>query len=266
MRSTALITGATGGIGYEFAKILAEQGHHLILVARDAVTLRVIQTQLKEKHQINVSVLPCDLSQLNAAAQVWQTLLEQNQQVDVLINNAGFGDFGLFVDTDWQRQAQMIQLNIVALTQLTHLCLSGMVQRRQGQILNVASTAAFQPGPYMSVYFASKAYVLSFTEAIADELKGTGVRVMALCPGPTASKFQSSAQMEHSRLVWGKALPTPAAVAEFGYQALSSDQVVAVHGWRNKLFVTLVRFLPREIVTRVVRHLQAPTSDSNQSK
>ena len=142
MQSTALITGATSGIGYEFAKTFAGHHYNLILVARDASKLSTIQTQLQEKHKIKVLVLSCDLAQPHAADQVWQTIMKQALQVDVLINNAGFGDFGLFVDTDWQRQTQMIQLNIVTLTQLTHLCLPGMVQRRRGQILNVASTAA----------------------------------------------------------------------------------------------------------------------------
>ena len=177
--------------------------------------------------------------------------------VDVLVNCAGFGDFGAFATASQERLDQMIEVNVGALTRLCRAYLPGMLQRGSGRILNVASTASFEPGPLMAVYYATKAYVLSFSEALAEEARGTGVTVTALCPGPTASGFQAGAAMEHSRLVKGRKLPTAHSVAEFGVRAMQRGEVVAVPGMQNRLLAASIRFTPRPVVRRLVHRMQA---------
>lgn len=180
----------------------------------------------------------------------------QGIEVDYLINNAGFGDFGMFVDTDWSKELQMINLNITTLTQFTKLYLQDMVAKRSGKIMNVASTAAFQSGPTMAVYYATKAYVLSFSEAVDNEVRDKGVTVTALCPGATESGFQAAAAMEESALVKGKKLPSSKEVAEYGYKAMMKGKTVAIHGLMNYIMANSVRFLPRSIVVKVTRQIQ----------
>ncbi|MEO1590400.1 MAG: SDR family oxidoreductase [Cyanobacteria bacterium J06632_22] len=258
MGKTALVTGASGGIGYELAKVFAQNKHNLILVARSTDKLNRIQHELSEQYGVNATSLTHDLSD-NAAPQcLFDQLQEQHRTVDVLVNNAGFGDNSAFVDSDWRKQNSMLQLNVVALTHLTRLLLPGMVARRSGQIMNVASTAAFQAGPYMSVYYASKAYVLSFTEAIAHELKDTGVSAIALCPGPTQSEFQNRANLGDVEFFDASKIPTAAAVAQFGYDALQRNQTVAVHGTTNKLLAFSNRLFPRKSITQAIGNLQKP--------
>ena len=193
---TALITGASGGIGYEFAKLLAKDCNTLVLVARSKDRLKEIKKELETASPISVIVVAQDLSEPDAAEKIFRRLESEHIIVDILINNAGFGDHGAFVETDWRKEEKMIAVNISALTEMTKLFLKGMVERKSGRILNVASTAAFQPGPFLAVYYASKAYVLSFSEVIVNELKGKGVTVTALCPGPTATGFALAARME----------------------------------------------------------------------
>ncbi len=254
---TALITGASSGIGIEFARVFAKNGYNLVVAARSEGKLNALARELETAHRVTVSVLPVDLSKPEAPEQVFAFTEKQGLTVDVLVNNAGFADFGEFYQADWAKNAEMIDLNVRTLTHLTHLFLPGMVARKSGRVLNVASTAAFQPGPLMSVYYATKAYVLSFSEAIANELKGSGVTVTALCPGATESGFQAKAAMEDSKLVKGKKLPTSQEVAEFGYEALLAGKTVAVHGTFNYLQSLAPRFLPRNFVTQLVRNTQA---------
>ena len=178
-----------------------------------------------------------------------------NFEIDYLINNAGFGDYGLFYESDWDKQERMINLNMLALTQLTHLFLPDMLKRKSGKIMNVASTAAFQPGPLMSVYYASKAYVLFFSEAIANELEGTGVTVTALCPGPTKSGFQKAANVEHSKMLNAKSIPTSKKVAEYGYKAMMKGKHVAVHGFMNKELTFFSRRAPKKFILKTVRRM-----------
>jgi short-subunit dehydrogenase len=180
-------------------------------------------------------------------------------RVDVLINNAGHADFGVFAEADLAKNVGMMELNMVSLTVLTRLIVEGMLERREGRILNLASTAAFQAGPLMSVYYATKAYVLSFSEALAEELRGTGVTVTALCPGTTASGFQARAEMESSRLVKGRTLARASDVARIGYRAMQRGDVVVVPGLRNKILASSVRFTPRPVLRRIVHRLQKPT-------
>ncbi len=259
-KTTALITGASGGIGYEFAKLLAKDCGALVLVARDETKLHAVKKELEAFAPVKALVLPRDLSLPNAAARLYEELEQAHITVDILINNAGFGSQGAFVDREWQSDSDMIAVNITALTQLTKLFAKGMVERKYGRILNVASTAAFLPGPFMAVYYATKAYVLSFSEALARELRGTGVTVTALCPGPTATGFASTAGAEHSRLFRYMKLATSADVARYGYEAMVKGKVVAVHGMRNKLMILSLKTAPRWLPPAIMRWLHKPDS------
>ncbi|MEP6624619.1 MAG: SDR family oxidoreductase [Acidimicrobiia bacterium] len=245
--TTALITGASNGIGLEIARVLAPD-HDLVLVARNAAKLQSLAEELG-----GARVITADLADPQAVAKICAEVSD----VDVLVNNAGVGDFGPFSEADPDKTLAMIQLNITSLTALTRAYLPGMLERGAGRIMNVASTASFQPGPLMAVYYATKAYVLSFTEAIAEEVRGSGVTVTALCPGPTASGFQAAADMELSPLVANKKLPTSAEVAAFGVKAMNSGDVVAVPGMLNKILAGSVRLAPRPVMRRVVHKMQA---------
>jgi uncharacterized protein len=253
---TALITGASNGIGLELAKIHASNGGNLVLVARNKSKLDELKTELENQYKISVYTIGKDLSLANAAQQVYDETSQQKIQVDFLINNAGFGDFGMFVETDWNKELQMINLNITTLTQFTKLYLQDMVARKSGRIMNVASTAAFQSGPTMAVYYATKAYVLSFSEAVDNEVSDKGVTVTSLCPGATESGFQAAAAMEESALVKGKKLPTAKEVAEYGYKSMLAGKTVAIHGMMNFIMANSVRFTPRAIVVKLTRKLQ----------
>lgn len=252
---TALVTGASGGIGEAFAEIFAENKVDLILVARSKEKLESLAKKLIAKHGVRVTVLAHDLSRLEEIDQILAHLAKEQIKIDYLINNAGFGKRGFVVENEWRVENEMIELNITALTYLSKIFAQEMTGRGSGKILNVASTAAFQPGPRMAVYFATKAYVLSFTEALANELLGTGVTATALCPGPTASGFQDRADAAGSKLFKGQ-LPSSEEVARFGYKALLNGDVVAVHGLKNSIGTSLVKFFPRRLVTKVVRQMQ----------
>lgn len=243
----AVVTGASGGIGLEIARVLAPD-HDLVLVARSADKLQALATELG-----GAQVVAADLSTAAGVGAVTGAVTD----ADILVNNAGVGDFGPFAEADPERTDQMIQLNVTSLTALTRHFLPGMLARREGRILNVASTASFQPGPLMAVYYATKAYVLSFSEALTEETRGTGVTVTALCPGPTASGFQAAADMELSPLVANRRLPTSGEVAAFGVKAMQRGDAVAVPGVMNKLMAESVRFSPRFVTRRLVHKLQA---------
>lgn len=254
--ATALITGASNGIGMELARVHASKGEDLVLVARSKSKLDELKSELEDKFKIKVLSIGKDLSNPNSAQEVYEEVKKQNIQIDYLINNAGFGDFGMFTETDWNKELQMINLNITALTQFTKVYLQDMVKRGSGKIMNVASTAAFQSGPTMSVYYASKAYVLHFSEAVDNEVRAKGITVTALCPGPTESGFQAAAALEESRLVKGKKLPTSKEVAIYGYKAMMKGKTVAIHGLMNWIMANSVRFTPRAIVVKITRKLQ----------
>ncbi len=245
--TTALITGASSGIGLEIARVLAPD-HDLVLVARSAAKLDALATELG-----GARVIAADLSDPSAVAKIAAEIAD----VDVLVNNAGVGDFGAFAEADADRTLAMIQLNVTSLTALSRVYLPGMLARGSGRVLNVASTASFQPGPLMAVYYATKAYVLSFSEALTEETRGSGVTVTALCPGPTASGFQAAADMELSPLVANKKLPTAAEVAAFGVKAMEKGDAVAVPGLLNKVMAAAVRATPRPVMRRLVHKLQA---------
>lgn len=258
MGHAILITGASSGIGYELAKVCGREKYNLVLVARREERLKTLQAELEAAYGIQVWTYRADLTRAEERQQLFNWTQIQSISIGGLINNAGFGDYGPFIETDWDKQDQMLQLNIVALTHLTRLFLPGMVERRQGKILNIASTAAFQPGPFMAVYFATKAYVMSFTNAIASEVEGTGVTATTLCPGPTESEFQEISAMSKSKLIQGRKLPTSAEVAEYGYQTMQQGKRVAIHGFDNQVLAFITRLLPNKLLTDMVRSMQSP--------
>jgi len=245
-RKTALVTGASGGIGLDLARLFARDGYRVILVARSEDKLRRYAAELGGES------LVADLTRPEAPREIYDRVGE----VDALVNNAGFGMLGPFAEGDEQRQIEMLQVNIVALTHLTRLFLPGMLKRRSGALLNVASTAAFQPGPLMAMYYATKAYVLWLTEAIADEVRDSGVLVSALCPGPTATGFAESASMETTRLFKVFKPASSAAVAKAGYEGLFQGRRIVIPGLRNKLIAQSVRLSPRRVVTTIARRFQ----------
>jgi uncharacterized protein len=256
MNTTALITGASGGIGLEFARILAGEKNNLILVARSKDKLDDLKKELEGKHNISVFTIYKDLSHQGAAKEVYDELKEKGITIDYLINNAGFGDFGFFAESDWNKQEQMINVNVIAVTHFTRLFLPDMICRRSGKILNVASTASFQPGPMMSVYFATKAFVLNFSQAIDNEVREYGITVTALCPGSTKSEFHNVAAKEGSTPPERNNIPSANEVAEYGYRAMMEGKTVAIHGFKNSLLANLVRFGPRSLVVKMARRTQ----------
>ncbi len=250
---TALVTGASRGIGREFARVLAENGYDLVVVARSAMELEVLKQELGRTAGACVIVIAVDLAESGAAEGIYARILEEGITVDVLVNNAGFGCFGSFLETDWETESEMIQCNVTTLTRLTKLLLPGMVERKRGRIVNVASTASFVPGPMMAVYYATKAYVLSFSESLAGELDGTGISVTALCPGPTSTDFNERAGVRKSRSARVKGLSTAREVAEYGYRSMIGGASLAVHGIANRLVLSALRFMPRSLVLRFAR-------------
>ena len=250
---TALITGASGGIGYELAKLFAGDRYSLVLVARSGDKLKEIARELQSEFQVSVKTVALDLAADHGAKILFDHLQGEAVVVDVLVNNAGFGVFGEFAGMAEEEILGQIHLNVVALTHLTRLFLPGMVGRGGGKIMNVASTAAFQPGPLMAVYYATKAYVLSFSEALANEVSGGGVVVNCFCPGATDTGFQKRAGMENSRLFKKIGAMSAEAVARDGYQGLMAGKTVVISGMQNWLVAESVRFAPRKWVTAVSR-------------
>lgn len=250
-----LITGASSGIGLELARVFAKNQHALILVARSTELLEKLAAELRATYHVEVQVVTSDLAKVSSPEELFQLCQSKGWQVDVLVNNAGVGDNAAFADTFWAKQEMMIDLNMKSLAHLTHLFLPAMLKRRQGSILNVASTAAFQPGPYMAVYYASKSFVLSFSEALSEELSGSGVYVTALCPGPTTSGFLKAAGMDESWILKMK-IPTSEDVAIYAYKAWQAHKRVAIHGLLNSVIAFSTRLVPTGLVLKVVSMLQ----------
>ncbi len=251
-----LVTGASGGIGLELARLFAADGHDLVLVARSEDKLNALADELSAKHGVAAQVLASDLSRPEAPREIFGELQGEGVRVEALVNNAGFGSYGLFAETDSKQELDLLQVNVAALTHLTKLFLPGMIARRRGYVMNVASTAAFQPGPLMAVYYATKAYVLSFSEALAEELRGSGVTVTALCPGPTATGFQARAAMGESKLLRGGNVMDVRTVAAVGYAGMTAGKGIVIPGARNWLMAEAVRFAPRNLTTAIVRRMQ----------
>lgn len=259
MGRTALITGASSGIGYELSKLFAADGYDLILVARSEARLHELAAALRQAHHIQATVLACDLSDPNVVETVWSEVERQNLTVDVLVNNAGYGQWGRFVDLDEAELLNMLSLNVLTLTALTRRFLPPMIARGWGRVLNVGSTASFQPVPLLAVYAASKAYVLSFSEALAQETRGTGVRVTALCPGVTRTGFQARARIEGARSpLTMLGVMEAERVARVGYRALMRGQAVAVPGVLNQLIVSAQRLAPRALIRAIGEWMMSP--------
>lgn len=254
--SWALITGGSSGIGLEFAKIFAQKGINIVLAARDEAGLRRAAQQLQDAHGIKTLVYCGDLSDISVAEGLYNFIKQQQLAVDYLINSAGFGDYGAFLDAEWPRLQKMIDLNITALTYLTKVLAKDMKHPEGGKIVNIASVAAFLSGPNMAVYYATKAYVLHFSEAISNEFSSSGVTVTVLCPGPTKSQFAKSAKAGRSTIFKNDKLPTAQAVANFGYQSMLDSKVVAIYGRQNRLLIFLTRFMARKKLTEIARRLQ----------
>lgn len=251
---TVLITGASSGIGRSFAHLFARDGYALVLVARRGGVLEDLAAELSREYGVTVRVIAIDLAQPDGPATLVADLRQAQVTVDVLVNNAGFGLQGAFVALPLDRQTQMIQLNVTALTALTRLLLPAMLDRKRGGVLNVGSIAGFQPGPFMAVYYATKAYVLSFSEALADELSGSGLRVTCLAPGPTATAFAAEAGATDSRLFQGGTMSVEE-VARIGYEGWKQGKFLVIAGRRNWWRAMAVRLMPRAYVRRVVRGL-----------
>jgi hypothetical protein len=250
---TVLITGASSGIGLELAKCFAADGCRLVLVARNTTALQSLARELQQTHKIEARVLTADLSLAETPKRIFDELRKAGVTVDVLVNNAGFGALGAFAELPLQRQLEMLQVNINALTELTGLFLPAMIQRQGGGILNVGSVAGFEPGPGMAIYHATKAYVLSFTEALAEELAGTNVTVTALCPGPTTTNFGNVANFLRERRL--KKIPKMSAetVAQCGHQSFRKGRVLAIPGFRNHFLIFLIRIVPRRYVRKIAK-------------
>lgn len=258
--STALITGASSGIGESLARQLAAHGAHLILVARTEDRLHALAAELGARYRVQVHVLPADLNRPGAAAALHAAVQARGLNVDILVNNAGLGGYGEFSTQPSDEIDRMIAVNISALTGLTRAFLPDMLARGRGRVLNVASTAAFQPGPLMAVYYATKAYVLSFSEAVAEEVAGSGVSVTALCPGPVQTGFQAVSRLGESDLLSGPArlvILSADEVARQGVRGLLVGQRVVVAGRLNRVQTLLPRLLPRAVVTRLIGRVQA---------
>lgn len=250
-RPVALVTGASAGIGVELARLLAPD-HDLVLTARRAEQLHALAGELKTQHGTTCHVFPADLSEPGAARALFDAVRGAGVEVEVLVNNAGFGDIGPVAGADAGKLLRMVQVNVTALTELTTLVLPGLLARNRGRVLNVGSVAGFQPGPFMAVYYATKAYVNSFSEALHSELRGTGVTVTVLCPGPVATEFLAVAGgRTDGEFSAGQAL-SARVVAEAGFRAMRAGRRMVVPGWRNRLLLFLERFAPRGMVIRAV--------------
>lgn len=255
MKNVALITGASSGIGMELAKIHASYGRDLILVARREVELEKLKSELEIQYSVQIEVIPTDLMKLNAAKELFQKVKEKNIQVDYLINNAGLGGYGKFHNRDLKKELEMIQLNVIVLTELTHLFLPEMIKRKSGKILNVASTAGFMPGPLQTVYFATKAYVVSFTQGVAQEVCKEGVTLTALCPGPVHTGFEKEAGMAGSGLF--KNATTASSTAKKGYKAMEKGKLIIISNAPLKFLLNWVLpLMPRRFILRMVEKMQ----------
>jgi uncharacterized protein len=256
MNKTVLITGASSGIGLHFSHKFAGSGHDVILVARSEEKLRTLSKEIESKYGVNSYVIPSDLSKPGASEALYEEVKAKGIQVDILINNAGFGLFGEFEQTVLSKELDMIQVNITALTELSKYFGKEMVNQKRGQILNVASTAAFQPGPLMAVYYATKAYVLSFSEALANEWGPHGVKVTALCPGATKTGFSDAADLQSSKLFQSGVMSVEEVVEEGYNQMMTKNKTVIIPGLKNRMLTQSIRFMPRKMVTNIVRKVQ----------
>ena len=248
MKKTVLITGAASGIGKEFANIFASEGYDMVIVGRNLEKMENMKADYEEKYSISVFPIQADLGEDNAPVHVYEEVKKLGLEIDVLLNNAGVGDYGRFIDIPWEKERSLAGLNMIAVMHMIHLFAPDMVKRGSGRIMNMASIAAYEPGPYMPMYYASKAFIYSLSQAVAKELEGTGVSVTCLCPGPTATNFEKEANMgaANKMFTWFKPM-TAAEVAAEGYKATMKGEVVHTTKLRYKLFHTITRFGPEKV-------------------
>ena len=253
---TALVTGASSGIGWELSKLFAQSGRNLILVARSEEKLNELRTELVNKYSVHVEVIVADLSEVDAAEKLVAEINSRKLVVDILVNNAGFGELGSFQEIGVDRQLNMVRLNVVTLMHLCRLLLPEMVKRKNGGILNVGSTAAFQPGPNMAVYYATKAFVLSFSEAIHEELLDSGIKVVCLAPGPTQTGFGDDSGMNNTKIFSANAMDVTT-VAQAGFDAFEGNQALVIPGFKNRVGAFMTRLVPRALTRKLVKKLQS---------
>jgi short-subunit dehydrogenase len=260
MNKTALITGGSKGLGFELASQFAQDGYDLVLVARNEDELALKAKILTDRYSIHTEIIQADLSEISSIEFISETLKTRNIFPDVLVNNAGFGLHGFFPSLDLKKQIDMINVNISAIVGLTRILLPGMIKRKSGGILNIASTAAFYPGPMMSVYYASKTFVLYFSEALREEVHACGISVSTLCPGPTETNFEKRSGMGNTLLVKRKFISMMSAqkVASIGFKGFKAKIRVIIPGVRNKIGTILARFIPRSITSKIIRLLNTP--------
>ena len=246
---TSVVTGGASGIGLELVKLLIEDNYKVFIVDNNKNNLKQLKKSLNPKHFVGIKE---DMSCLSSPKKIYKKL--KNENIDVLINSAGFGDYGKFHKTDWEKEEKMINLHVVNTTHLTKLFLKDMVKKNDGKIMNISSVAAFQPGPLMSLYYATKAYILHFTEAIANEVKDKNICISALCPGQTKTNFQKNVSSKKNKIMFNVSCPVK--VAKYGYKALKANDTISIPGDFNKFLVFLNRLLPRSVVTKIVRYIQ----------
>lgn len=257
-KRTALITGASAGIGKAMAPLFARDGHDLVLVARGKDRLEALAAELQAAHRVTAHVIAADLTDPAAPFQIFEETQRRGLTIDFLVNNAGFGSNGPFLDLSLPREAEMVEVNCAALLKLTHFYAGPMRARGFGRVLNIASTAGFQPGPYMATYYASKAFVVSFSEALAHELRDTGVTVTCHCPGATHTEFAAKAGNDKSRLFQQPGVASAEAVAAHAYTAMMRGKALAIHGALNALLVQSLRFSPRALVRTIAAEVNLP--------
>lgn len=250
----ALITGASSGIGAAFADVFARNGYNLVLVARRKDKLQNEAREIKQKYNKSVFVVAVDLLEKNAPERLRDALKKRNIDIDALVNNAGIGSFGDFIETDFSAQKRIIDLNIEVLVKMTYLFLDNMKKRKCGNIIQIASAAAFVPIPKMSVYTASKSFVLSFSQSLREECEKFGVNITTLCPGPTETEFFVQAGGKNSKF-FNKKKASALQVAEFGFRAMQNKRAVAVHGFLNKFLIFSTRFAPRAVILSIIKRI-----------
>ena len=258
MEKFSIVTGGASGLGFEFVKLLLIDKYNVVVIDNDKKELNNIKSKINFKHNKKIILMHKDLSNPDSSIEIFKEL--KNKNIEVLINNAGFGLFGKFKDTNWKIERNMIMVHVMCTTEMTKLFLNNMIENKKGRILNMASLAAFQPGPLMSIYYATKAFILHFSESIANELKGSGVSVTVLCPGQTRTNFQKKVSSREKKINFN--FSTAEEVAKYGYDAMMNGKTIAIPGIINKILSTIHRFIPRSLATKLMRKIQEKNRNS----
>ena len=258
MEKFSIVTGGASGLGLEFVKLLLIDKYNVVVIDNDKKELNNIKSKINFKHNKKIILMHKDLSNPDSSIEIFKEL--KNKNIEVLINNAGFGLFGKFKDTNWKIERNMIMVHVMCTTEMTKLFLNNMIENKKGRILNMASLAAFQPGPLMSIYYSTKAFILHFSESIANELKGSGVSVTVLCPGQTRTNFQKKVSSREKKINFN--FSTAEEVAKYGYEAMMNGKTIAIPGIINKILSTIHRFIPRSLATKLMRKIQEKNRNS----